>query len=194
METNASNLEKLSIDEALSKLIDYDLVSNKKTSAGRESFRVLTEELVDYQIYFNISDSDKNSSGQLTDDSQGTPNSSQVNVVPPINTSILHISTEFVTEDLCGSISKENNLIPPLNTDTLLFSDNSTIPSIPANCNTPQLANILDKSSTNQTTEKREAQLIAMKSYIKCEISNIDQKIKSLHECVNGVKETEKSN
>ena len=33
-----------------------------------------------------------------------------------------------------------------------------------------------------------------MKSYIKCEISNIDQKIKSLYECFNGVKETEKSN
>ena len=33
-----------------------------------------------------------------------------------------------------------------------------------------------------------------MKSYIKCEISNIDQKVKSLYECFNGVKETEKSN
>ena len=33
-----------------------------------------------------------------------------------------------------------------------------------------------------------------MKSYIKCEIYNIDQKIKSLYECFNGVKETEKSN
>ena len=29
---------------------------------------------------------------------------------------------------------------------------------------------------------------------IKCEISNIDQKIKSLYECFNGVNETEKSN
>ena len=46
--------------------------------------------------------------------------------------------------------------------------------------------------STNQTTEKIEAQYTAMKSYIKCEISNIDQKIKSLHECFNSVKETEK--
>ena len=30
--------------------------------------------------------------------------------------------------------------------------------------------------------------------YIKCEISNIDQKTKSLYECFNGVKEIEKSN
>ena len=52
----------------------------------------------------------------------------------------------------------------------------------------------MDKLSTNQDTKKIEAQLIAMKSYIKCEISNIDQKIKSLYECFNGVKETEKSN
>ena len=45
--------------------------------------------------------------------------------------------------------------------------------------------------------ENIESQLIAMKSYIKCEISNIDQKIKSLYECFNGKeteKETEKSN
>ena len=42
--------------------------------------------------------------------------------------------------------------------------------------------------------EKKEAQLITMKSYIKYEISNIDKKIKSLYECFNSVKETEKSN
>ena len=64
--------------------------------------------------------------------------------------------------------------------------------SILSNFNTPQLVNIVEKLSTNQTTEKIEAQLTAMKSYIKYEISNIDQKIKSLHECSNGVKETEK--
>ena len=149
---------------------------------------MLTEEPVDDQIYFSISDTDKNSSEQLTDDS------SQINAVPPINTSILDISTEFVTENLCGSKSEENNLIPPLKTDTFQFSENSTNPSIPTDCNTSQLANILDKLSTNQDMEKIEAQLIAMKSYIKCEISNIDQKVKSLCECFNGVKETEKSN
>ena len=33
-----------------------------------------------------------------------------------------------------------------------------------------------------------------MKSYIKCEISNVDQKIKSLYEWFNRVKETKKSN
>ena len=47
------------------------------------------------------------------------------------------------------------------------------------------------KSSTNQTTAKIEAKLTAMKGYIKCEIFNIDQKIKSLYECLNGVKKTE---
>ena len=100
------------------------------------------------------------------DDLQGIPDSSQINVVPPINTSILDISTKFVTENLCGSKSKENNLIPPLNTDTPQFSENSTIPSIPADCNTPQLANIVDKLSTNQDMQKIEVQPTAMKSYI----------------------------
>ena len=41
MKMNSSNLEIL-IDEVLSKLIDHNLVSNKKTSAGLDSFRVLT--------------------------------------------------------------------------------------------------------------------------------------------------------
>ena len=69
MKTNSSNLEISSIDEVLSKLIDHYLVPNKKTSAGLDSFRVLTEEPVDDQIYFSISDRDKNSSEQLTEDS-----------------------------------------------------------------------------------------------------------------------------
>ena len=91
-------------------------------------------------------------------------------------------------------VVKVKNIVWYLNTDAPQFPENSTAPSIQADCNTPQLANIVDKLSTNQDMEKIEAQLIAMKSYIKCEISNIDQKIKSLCDCFNGVKETEKSN
>ena len=112
-------------------------------------------------------DTDKISTEQVTHDSQGIPDSSQINAIPPINTSILDISTELVTENLCGSKSKENNLIHPLNIDTPQFSENSTIPSIPTDCNTPQLANIVDKLSTNQDMEKIETQLNAVKSYIK---------------------------
>ena len=55
MKANSSNLEISSNDEVLSKLIDHSLVSNEKTSAGFDSFRVLTEEPVDDQIYFSIS-------------------------------------------------------------------------------------------------------------------------------------------
>ena len=106
MKANLSNLEISSIDEVLLKLIDNNLVSNKKTSARLDSFRVLIEEPVDDQIYFSISDTDKNSSEQLTDDSHDIPYLSQINAVPPINTSILDISTEFVSENLCGSKSK----------------------------------------------------------------------------------------
>ena len=51
MKTNSSNLEISSIDGVLSKLIDHNLVSNKKTSAGLDSFQVLTEEPVDDKVY-----------------------------------------------------------------------------------------------------------------------------------------------
>ena len=50
MKTNLFNLEISSVDEVLSKLIDHNLVSNKKTSAGLDSFRVLTEEPADDEI------------------------------------------------------------------------------------------------------------------------------------------------
>ena len=75
----------------------------------------MTEEPGKDQIYFSISDSDENS---LMDDTQSIPDSRQVGTVPPINTSISHISTEFVTESLCGSINKEKNLTRLLNTVT----------------------------------------------------------------------------
>ena len=52
----------------------------------------------------------------------------------------------------------------------------------------------MHQSSTNQATEKIDAELITMKSYTKFEISNTDQKIKSLYQCFNGVKHPEKSN
>ena len=83
----------------------------------------------DDQTYFSISESDKNTSEQLMGDSQGIPDSSQVSAVPPINASFSNISTEIVTESLCGSMSKENILMLPSNTDTSQLPDDSTIPS-----------------------------------------------------------------
>ena len=79
----------------------------------------MTKEPADDQIYFSILDKDKNSIEQLTHDSQGIPDSSQVSRVPIINTSISHVSTKFVMENLFRIISKENNFILLLNTATL---------------------------------------------------------------------------
>ena len=67
-------------------------------------------------------------------------------------------------------------MILPLNTGTHQLSDNPTISSILPNSNTPQVGNIVGKPSTNETTEKIEAQLTTMKRYMKCEIYNIDLK------------------
>ena len=70
------SLEKLSVEEVLSKFIHYNLVSNKKTSAGLDSFWRMTEEPIEDQIYFLIADSDKTLSEQLMDDPLGVLNSS----------------------------------------------------------------------------------------------------------------------
>ena len=66
----------------------------------------------------------------------------------------MQISTTIVTENVCDIMSKENTLVLPLNTDTSQLSDNSTIRLIPTNCRAPQLANIVDSSSTDQATDK----------------------------------------
>ena len=60
MKTNSSNLEISSIDEDLSKLRDYNLVLKKRTSAGLDSLRILTQEPIVDPLYFSISDRDKN--------------------------------------------------------------------------------------------------------------------------------------
>lgn len=78
-----------------------------------------TEERGNDQIHFIVSGNDNSLSESLTDDSEGIVNCSKVGIVPPINTLSFVIPTEFATEILCDSISKENNFIPPLNTDTL---------------------------------------------------------------------------
>ena len=96
--TNSFKLEISSIDEGLSKITDYNFVSKKKTSAGLDSIWMLTREPIDDPQYFSISDRDKNLSEQLMDDSQGIPEPRQVNTVLPINTSILNILAEFITE------------------------------------------------------------------------------------------------
>ena len=76
MKTSRYSLEKLSLEEVSSKFIHYNLVSNKKTSAGLDSFWVMTEEPIHDQIYFLIADSDKTLSEQLMDDPLGIISSS----------------------------------------------------------------------------------------------------------------------
>ena len=89
--------KKSRVDEVLSKLLDNNLVSNKKTLAVLDSFWVMTEETGVDQIQFSISDSDKNLLEHLTDDSQGIADCSEVSTAPPINTVISYITTEFAT-------------------------------------------------------------------------------------------------
>lgn len=67
-----------------------------------------------------------------------------------------------------------------------------TIPSILSNSYTPHLSYIVDKASINQTAREIEIQLMAFKSYVKCEISNINQKKKSFHECLSNAKSNAK--
>ena len=153
MKTNSSNLEISSIDEDLSKLRDSNLVLKKRTSAGLDSLRILTQEPIVDPLYFSISDRDKNLSEQLMDDSRGILEPSQIKAV-----------------------------LSPLTNNSSQFFDKSTIPSIPTDCNTPQLPSIVNKPSTNQTNRTATYCNEKLKSPV------LTKKNNSLYECLNGVK------
>ena len=67
---------------------------------------------------------------------------------------------------------------------------NSSI--LPININTPNPSGIMNKSLLSQTKLKVKAQVTHQKSYVKCEISSINNKIELLFERLNNMSSTEK--
>ena len=67
---------------------------------------------------------------------------------------------------------------------------NSSI--LPININTPNPSGIMNKSLLSQTKLKVKAQVRHQKSYVKCEISSINNKIELLFERLNNMSSTEK--
>ena len=63
---------------------------------------------------------------------------------------------------------------------------------LPININTPNLSDTMNKSLLSQNKCKVEAQVTALKSCVKCEISSIINKIESLFERLNKMPSTEK--
>ena len=62
---------------------------------------------------------------------------------------------------------------------------------LPININTPNSSDIMNKSLLSQYKWKVEAQVTALKSYVKCEISCTNNKIESLFERLNKMSSTE---
>ena len=60
------------------------------------------------------------------------------------------------------------------------------------NINTPNLNDLMEKLPLSQNNWKVEAQVTALKSYVKCGISSINNKIESLFECLNKISSNEK--
>ena len=64
--------------------------------------------------------------------------------------------------------------------------------SLPININTRNSSDTMNKSLLSQNKWNLEAQVAVLKSYVKCEISSIDNKIESLFERLNKMSSTEK--
>ena len=63
---------------------------------------------------------------------------------------------------------------------------------LPIDINTPNSSDTLNKLLLSQNKWKLEAQVTALKSYVKCEISSINNKIESLFERLKKISSTEK--
>ena len=63
---------------------------------------------------------------------------------------------------------------------------------LPVNINTPNSSDTMNKSLLSQNKWKVKAQVKALKSYVKCEIKSINNKIESLFERLNKISSTEK--
>ena len=89
------------------------------------------------------------------------------------------VQTDPTTNTLKSSdVRTEQNVNESLNTS----KTTQNTPLLPIDTETPHSYNLINKSDPLQSILKAEAQISALKSYVKCEISGLNNKMDSLNE------------
>ena len=92
------------------------------------------------------------------------------------------VQTDPTTNTLKSSdVRTEQNVNKSLNTS----KTTQNTPLLPIDTETPRSYNLINKSDPLQSILKAEAQISALKSYVKCEISGLNNKMDSLNERFN---------
>ena len=165
--TTASNITKEALADIITDLIKQNIIINKKSINGRDSFRRNALDV--------CSTTDENSGIDSTwqqhekgHKDNNKPNSSLQQPAPSFN------ETDINT--LCSC----QQLAPEITTDTTSLNTTTEItPTVPNDIQTPITANNLNETSnfTQKFILKIEAQLSLLKTYVDCELSTLTSKI-----------------
>ena len=162
--TTASNITKEALADIITDLVKQNIIINKKSVNGHDSFRRNTVEV--FSTTDETSDTDNSQlQNEKVHKDNDKPNSS------------LQQPTHSFIETYIHTLSSCQQLAPEITTDT---SSSNTITEIsltaPTDFQTPITAKNLNDNFTQKSMLKIEAQLSALKSYIDCELSTFTSK------------------
>ena len=159
--TTASNITKKALADIITDLVKQNIIVNKKSTNGRDSFRRSTTD--------KTSDIDNI---QLQNEKGLKDNNKP-------NNSVQQRTHSFIETDI-HTLCSSQQLAPENSTDTTsLNTITETFLSVPTDIQTPITARNLNDTSkfTQKSMLKIEAQLSALKSYVDCELSMLTSKI-----------------
>ena len=168
--STASNITKEALADIITDLVKQNIIINKKSVNGRESFRRNTLEV--FSTTDEISDTD-NTQPQNEKDHKHNDK---------LNSSVQQPTHSFIETDI-HTLSSCQQLAPKTITDTSSLNTITEISlTVPTDIQTPITANNLNDTSnfTQKSMLKIEAQLSALKSYVDCELSMLTSKIDAL--------------
>ena len=165
--TAASNITKEALGDIITDLVKQNIIINKKSINGCDSFRRNT--LEDFSTTDETSDIDNT---QLQNEKGHKDNNKP-------NGSLQQPTHSFIDTDI-HTLCSCQQLAPEISTDTTSLNTITEISSsVPTDIQTPITANDLNDTSkfTQNSMLNIEAQLSAQKSYVECEISTLTLKI-----------------
>ena len=187
IKSEASNADKNLIETIIAELTKQNVIINKKTCHGLDSFYKSSTANQSIDFKPSPSKSNKIPNDKLTP--QKRLNKSLSQSCPEISENLLNFKTPFVetfSKNQRGiTVSQtEDTISIDKNIETSLFD---TAPQIhPKICT--KLPENTDSHSTRPPCSKLfqiEAQLSALKSYVNCEISSLHSKIESISQSIN---------
>ena len=164
--TTASNITKKALADIITDLVKQNIIVNKKSINGRDSFRRNTE-------VFSTTDETSDIDNTQLQNEKGHKDNNKP------NNSVQQPTHSFIETDI-HTLCSSQQLAPENSTDTTSLNTITEISlSVPTDIQTPITASNLNDTSkfTQKSMLKIEAQLSALKSYVDCELSTLTSKI-----------------